>query len=925
MKKALFPISESASTITLKNNYIQITLSKENGNVVELVNLMNGESILAQSDDLAFSSITLSETETVYPSSLALENEKLKFVFKNVCDVYVAVDAYDDYIAFTLDSDIPETVRSVSFGSLKADYYWELDNENAFGLSGIAMTTTVDPTYFPGGSLKATKGTAYTIIGVPLKGSKLGIAFSRMTEHRDHLKSIVDDIDPAKGITSKHGGPYALDHKDIFGDYVLLQRGLNLKTIDETIRLCKKYSVEQIDMHHGGFTFLHGDFDFRSAATDEELEAGTFTTAKTFKERIADKITPHGIQLGLHTYSSLVPNYAKTIVTVPKWQQQLCYDPNTYTVKGELSAEATDILTYEDASNISITSSDMPYNRNHHTRYLLIDEEIVLIQGGNASGFPEVVRGALETKASAHKDGAEIRQLTGWYSMFQSKPLSELFYHLADITAKAYNEGGFEMIYLDGLESFRNADLSEKDARYYIYAEFVRAVVSQCKNPPLIEYSSFFPYIWNARGRGGATDYSRRGYKQFKNNHLDTIEKYHGYFYTSTVGWFCYAPDRLEQHKNAFVQTMFRDDLDHMGSLAVANNFGTVCQPFSVTEINDGSNLLDNFEYYGLYTRLREGNYFAPEVKKEILARKHEHKIFKQADGSWAFKEMEYFKHRALETEVGLATGKAENPFNAQTPYVRIEQGYSSLGEDAVVMKEFDETKPITEYVGTHEITEKEQKENRAFKFRVHGNGTDDKIIVALGSYSGKYEMEVSLNFTGWKDIILVEPILISEYSTNSTFRMSTVWSISFDLVGECKDVRIGNFYSVNLTEDTVTNPGVTINGKTMTFETQLNSGEYVEYYPEFNKAYRTYYTPTPSEDGVVKAAKAHTEEIKFNGCVEVPTGSFTYTYNADSTTSAPTRAAVVIGVSGKVIKNPDNWKAPDLDIPEGIEQIKIK
>ena len=927
MAKLLSALTENGSEISFKNNYFQVSISKENGNVTEILNLMTGKSILGESENLAFATLNTEKEVTLTPSSVSLENDKLKFSFKDAGDVYVLVEAYDNYVALTLDSELPHGAYSFSFGILTADYEWELDNENAFGLSGLAMTTTVHPEYFPGGSLKVTKGTVYTGIDVPLKGSKFGIAFSRMTEHRDHLKSIVDDIDPAKGITSKHGGPYALDNKDLFGDYVLLFLGLTPETAEETAKLAKEYSVEQIDMHQGGYTFIQADFNFVCAATEEEKANGTFIPPEVFKERIADTVKANGVQLSLHTYSSTVPSYASTIMTVPKWQKQICYDPITYTVKGELSAEATEIFTHEDASKIDIMPEAMPYNRNYHTRYLLIDEEIVLIEAGTTTGFINVERGTLGTKAMPHKDGAEIRQLLGWFSYFQPIPLSELFYHMADLTANAYNKGGYDMIYLDALESFARDGLCPKEKVYYAYAEFVRAIVSQCDTPPLIEYSSFFPFLWNARGRGGAIDFARRGFKEFKNNHLAKQEKFHDYFYTATVGWFNYAPDKDETYKNTITQTMFRDDLDHMGSLALANNFGTVCQPFSIPEIKSGTMLADNFKYYCVYSRLREADYFAPEVKKEILARKHEHKVFKQEDGSWAFKEREYRKHKVWKTgEESFVTGKANNPFDAQTPYVRIEQDYSSFGENPIVVKDFDETKPVADLVGDYKVPETSYIDNYAFKMRIHGNGSDsDALVITLSSYDGKSGYYIPMNFEGWRDIVLIEPT----DSGRQFCRLMRLSGVKVDTVGDCDGVKIGDLVSVKIANAPVVNPSITINGKTLTFNTELNSGEYVEYYPEFGKAYRTYYTPnttvTLGETGFKARDDAHVEEISFTGTLEVPAGDFSFVYDAEPKTDAPTRAMTVIGVSGAIIKNPDNWIAPKVDIPEGAERIRLK
>ncbi|MBR6633698.1 MAG: S-layer homology domain-containing protein [Clostridia bacterium] len=917
----LSSITENASEITFGNDYVQISISKKNGKVTKIINLMTGEDIISPYASSVFAYVVSGEGATISPSSVDLVDGRLVFSFKDIGNIYLLVESFGNYFTLTLDSNLPTTISAFSFGNLAADYNWELDNENAFGLSCVAMTTTVSPKDYPGGSAKTTRGTVYTSIPAPTFGSKLGIAFSRMTEHRDHLKSVVDAIDLNKGIKSTHGGPYALDNKDVFYDYVILQRGLTPETAEETAKLAKEYSVEQIDIHRGGGTFLHAEFNFVCARTEEEKENNTFITAEVFKERIADKINKHGVQLSLHTFSSLVPSNATTIITNPKWQQQLCYDPQTYTVRGNISKSRTQIKTYEDASNVVVNEEALPYRGDWHTKYILIDEEIILIQQGTSAGFLNVKRGQLGTVATTHKDGAEIRHLLGWYGMFQSQPLSELFYHVAENTAKAYNEGGFEMIYLDGFESFARDGFSEKNSRYYIYAEFLRTVIANCDTAPLIEYSVFNTSLWNARARGGAVDHANRGYKEFKNDHLTKQVKFHDYFYTATVGWFHYAPDKDLEYKNALVSTLFRDDLDHMGSLALANDFSTVCQPFYVSAFNDGTMLADNFAYYGIYSRLREGGYFAPEVKKAILNGEYEYKVFKQADGTWAFKEMQYTQHRTYMLESEFTTGKATNPFSAQTPYVRIEQGYSSLGQNAVVVKAFDESQPVASAVGTHQIPKTDYIDNYAFMLRVQGNGSEtDKVIVKFTSGTGSHEMHVPVNHTGWKDIVLVEP----DDWGRAYCELLGVTSITISLDGNCTGVKIDDLMSVKIVDAPVSNPSVTINGKTMTFNAELKSGEYIEFYPETGKAYHTYYIYEYNDEGKYKDDKAFVKEITYTGSVEVPAGSYSYTYNATPKTDAPTRADVVIGVSGKVIKNPDNWVAPEVDIPDDLMEFKL-
>ena len=114
-----------------------------------------------------------------------------------------------------------------------------------------------------------------------------------------------------------------------------------------------------------------------------------------------------------------------------------------------------------------------------------------------------------------------------------------------------------------------------------------------------------------------------------------------------------------------------------------------------------------------------------------------------------------------------------------------------------------------------------------------------------------------------------------------------------------------------------VKNPSVTIGDTKITFNTELHSGEFVEYYPETGKAYQTYYDYTFNNVGTYVSDVPHVKEITTTGTLTVPAGDFSYTYGGEALTEAPSRARVAIGLSGKTIANPDTWVAPKVDIPQ--------
>ncbi len=940
-------LKENDKIIYFENEHIKVAINKKGGVLSEVINKANGENVLASSTTPWFTYLLNSSNAPVQPKTVEIVDGRLKVVYKNDFTAYFVIDVKENYFSVTLDTGLPSSVLGIVLCHLPTNAFWELDNPEAFAISAIPMTTTVNIDYYPGGSSKIAKGSTYSYLGVTTLGAKVGVAFSRMTEHRAHLKCIADDINPNEGITSTHGGAYAYDNPDIYYDYVITGRDLNASNAEQTAKLCKEYSVEQLDIHKSGQTFIQGDFNFVCARTSTEKLTNKFIDGETFKKRIGSKFIEEGVQLSLHTYSSVVNAEAHSVLSVPQYQQDIVKAPTTWTVRGSMSKGRTNIKTYEDASNFEAGSENIPYN-TPGTKYVLIDEEIILVQQGTSSGFLNVKRGQCGTTATTHEDGAKIYQLYGWYNGFQPKPLSSLFYKVAELTAKAYNDGGFEMIYLDGLESFARDLFSNSNIRYYAYAEFVRTVVSNCEKDPLIEFSTMQPCLWSARARGGAIDYARRAYKNQKTLHLDRQKQYLDYFYTATVGWFSYCPDAAERYKDTGVRTLHRDDMDHMGSLALAYNFGTVCDSFSIVGMNDKSRRAPNFMYYGLYTRLREGNYFSPEVKQAILEGEYEYKIIKLDDGSWAFREMSYARGKIFDLNTpALSSGKVSNPFDKQTPFIRIEQKYSTEGkdDDKVLVFAFDESKNATDYMGTHK-TNVNIEGKIALKLRVYGNGSStDAILISLSSpsslvESGRYDYFVPLNFDGWKEIVLVEAnnedydgysfSTISYGGTphNLSYRnklaYSQVVNVQVSLCGSCSGAKLGSLYAYTPADSFVKNPSVTVGDSTITFNTELHSSEYIEYYPEENKAYLYYYTQLYNSDGTWRSDEAHTKEIDFEGALTVPSGSFTFKYDAEPTSDIPVKAQVVFGFGGKTIKNPDSWTAPEIDMPKDIEKVAI-
>ncbi len=910
------------SAIKIETDQIEIQISKLSGAVTSLINKYDNTDIRVPSASPWFTYLVSDKGINYYPTAVRIVGDRLEVSFTNEIKAYFIVNVQNNYVTFEIDSLLPSSVSKIYFGNLRVNTPFDEEDIDSYRLSGLIMNVNTTTSYFPGGASLCTNAYATRKFGT--MGAKMAIVFSKYGgqvdgEHRAILKEVCATIDE-NGIYSDHGGAFTLDYassqSDVRGDYVILSSGLSVSNAKKTAETMVKYSIDQLDIHQSNTaTFVHGDFNFVCAKEGDE----TFTTAAHFKERIGDVLHANGVQYSMHTFSSLVSHKAETILSQPKYQQDICYNKDhVLTLKTSITSSDRSITPNESLSFFTLPSQHITYSEVADTRYILIDEEIIRIDVCSDTAFTTVTRGLCGTTKASHSAGAKIRLLQGTYNMFQPIPGSDLFYHIADNTAKAYNEGGFDMIYLDGLESFAKYGLSDTNDSWYYYTTFIQRIIQGCNDDPIIEGSVYPVGFWNARSRAGAWDHPHRAYKTFNSSHIDSNMQYVRAYNNATLGWFHYAPDYTEPYMNTTIKTLFRDDIDMMGSMEIAFDMTTVMQPFSVYNLNTYKTLSNNLMYHTMYAKLRKAGYFSDAVRLELrqgYAEGKEYKLERQDDNSWAFREVKYFKHKVFDAFNNTFTTSQTftNPYNAQTPYIRIEQRYSTLGANPITVYDFDETAQVTANVYNLQ-TAVSTTETSSFKINVTGNGSaTDALMIVLNNNLNFF---VPVNFSGTREIILVDADNADhegyDFANENVYGRGqhdyNISRIEVKLCGPCNGVMIGDLVACDTVNSPAINPSVTIGSSTITFNTTVRSGEYIEYFPELNKAYLHAYGV--GANGTNSNDSTHTAtEITFTGSVSVPSGTFTITYNATAADSAPLRAQVVVGLeSAELIENEASW-----------------
>ena len=891
-------VEDGASEITFKNKHFSFSINKKNGKVTEFINLYTGENVNNGSQQFLY--LNTDTGNKVLPTSVKLDGSRIKFSFKDGVSVYMIVEVKNNYMTFEIDSEVPDIYSSVTFANLNTTVVTS-DEDNSFMLNSMGMTAWVNPVNkgFRAGAVSSIAH-AYTKFDKGTFGSKMGVVFSKRGDAIKYLQELTDAIDTSVGLASRAGGAYAQEWEGNFGDYIICD-STKPEDVEKTIAIAKELGIDQIDIHQSGSSFRQGDMYFHNTETG---------TAKEFYEKVGKRYVDAGFELGLHTYAYYITYKSDPILSNPKWQRDL-ETLETYTLRKTLSKFRKTIPTEEDASGFNKTVSFFLKN----SRYVLIDEEIILIGSGTEEGFINVTRGQCGTSPAEHPAGTTIYHLSGYFNMFTPKLGSELFYHIADLTAKAYNDGGFSMIYFDAIDGL-SAHVEDANDQFYYFQMFIHRVISQCERTPIIETSSSAPQEWNVRGRTGAWDYPTRAIKQFIANHVSVNLGTQKTNLTSTLGWFNFQPDAegVSGMKNTVSKTLFRDDIDFIGMNSLIHNMSMVYSASERLETNPF--FADNVRYYREnYSKLRKSDYFTREALDKVKSEGGEWKVIKKGEGEYAFLQM-YYSRANLSLLSGDGQLNGENPFNTQTPFIRIEARWSTLLENETLLVKFDEDKTLKEQTLSRTV-KLNMVDKMAMKVRVKGTGADgDALLISLtggvtsGESNGRGDHFIDLNFEGWKEFILLDidnaeydikkytfSGINTDYYNYITYRRvpnyEDIINVTVRCCGKTGDTAsISSIYAYTQTPAPVKNPTVTVGGSSMVFNAELQGGDYIEYDPLTSKAL------------LYHNAEERVEEITFSGALTIPTGDFKATYSAEALTDAPVRARLVFGFAGKEITN---------------------
>ncbi len=879
-------IRNTAQGIELRNNIVAILIS-EKAELISCKEIATGEDIAAR-EHKRIANAKTSRGEYVEANRALLDGNVLKLEIGGVF-VEVKVDAYSSYFTFEVLPDVPSSLQTFTFVDFKFNYNYS--SSNSLVAAGVAMSLQTDPVNFPSGESRELLGRCYSRIG--MAGSKLGVTICRKDSLQEILKNIYASIPEFAVPMSPYGGPYATE-SDYNKGTRLIVRGLAPDKVQEYIDFCQEWDISQLDFILGNNTFKQGQFSFPSTGSGVQ-----------FKKLITEPLQKAGIISLMHTYSFYISYDSTDILSNPKWQQQLEFR-NTSTIAHPISSTTTRIDIRGDKS---VLKKDQSF-WSLCSPFILIDNEIIKYKIGE-NGYVSCKRGQCGTIATAHKAGSKVRIIGGRISYIAPQPGSDLFYEIAHRTAKAYNEAGFKGFYFDAFAGLsihlENAGLQEY--LWYYGAAFINEVLKYCIEPPVVEYSTLYPTLWAARGRGGAWDTPRCGYKQWVDMHTlanaDLIKR----LYVPTLGWYNFYPVDQSLPNGYATKYMFSDDVDYLGVKSIAFDQSMVYNDFTESDVNSIPALRRNLIHYMDYNRLYKSNYFSQKVKTLLKHGKHEYRLL-QKDGEWGFQEVEY--NSALLRDIKTSQLTGYNPFKKQKPFIRLENLFSAASNPSKLLMAFDVDRSLASQCCSAVFQTPINISNQlALQVSIKGNGLSSKGAICIrlraSNTNGFADYIVRTNFNGWRDVVITEmdngnypDLRFSglDEEKYKTFRhpvnFSSINSVSVFMTDGCDGVRLKEIVALPRVPNALINPSVKIGNATIIFGDKLDSGEYVEYIVGDDTA--TIFNSIGEERIVT---------IRKKGRFKVPKNTFEVSVSGNpERQSMPSQAIITIGTYGKFITN---------------------
>jgi len=691
--------------------------------------------------------------------------------------------------------------------------------------------------------------------------------------HRDLRRVMQEVASAAEELPhSPIGGPWALDAPINRGSYLFNFRDLSERTVDEWIELARSFGFNQIDFH-GGESFRFGD-----CRPNPETYPQGFASLRA----VVDRLHAAGLQAGLHTYAFFIDKSCPWVT--PRPDPRLGRDA-TFTLAAGLSEQADEVQVEEPTTQMSAVTGF--FVRNSVT--LQIDEELITYGGVRRDppyAFIGCTRGACGTRVAPHERGAKAHHLKECFGLLTPDGDSTLLAEVAAKTAAAFNQCGFDMIYLDALDG--EDILGGAENGWHYGSKFVFELWRRLEKPALMEMSTFHHHLWYVRSRMGAWDHPSRSHKRFIDLHCAANQDNRRMFLPGQLGWWA-----AKTWSGAQGEPTFADDIEYLCCKALGADTGLSLMGVAPDRVRAAPALARLGEIMKRYEGLRRDGYFPESIKERLRAPGREFSLSRSARGRWRLQPVQYAKHRVEGIDGWSNTWRIANRLGRQPLQLRIEALLAAGPYDApddVTLADFSAPAEFTDRASQSGVqaelrrsTERiraglecgcftaastrrrrrsawarigkafapplDLSERQALGVWVHGDGRGAVLNFQLRCpehlVAGIGDHYVIVDFAGWRYFELIEPEgeRYDDYSwpygsPYSIYRESVDYGHVASLSVWCNNLPPGETVACHLSpvralplvKVRLRSPAVTVAGRTIVFPVEMDSGSYLEF-----------------------------------------------------------------------------------------------
>lgn len=850
--------STAMALATFETNYATLSIGAD-ARIVCLTDKSSRQDYAQHDPQVAFAIATVEGTECP-ATSAAVHNDRITFSFgESGAQVVIGLRArpYYFYLKVLRATD---NIDSLTFCHIPLTLKGTLDEPFAACMLALDLQTNVPEIPGPSRLLRAMCVKRFGLVGA--EAALVACPTIRM---REVLKDAVGNAPELPH--SPVGGPWAVDGPLNRLSYLFNFGGLSEQTVNEWIERAKSLGFKQIQFH-GGSSFRFGDC---------KLDPQTYPNGLASMRAVTDRLHAAGLYVGMQPYAFFIDKRCPWVTPVP--DPRLAKDA-TFTLAADIGPDATEVQVVESTEGMSAITGF--FVRNSVT--LQIDDELIVYSGVSKQppyAFTGCTRGAYGTRVSSHTAGAKVHHLKELFGLFVPDPDTTLLGEVADRIAELFNEGGFDCIYLDALDG---EDVLGGAANSWHYgSKFVFELWKRLKRPAVMEYSTFHHHLWYLRSRMGAWDHPTRSYKAFIDMHVRENQANDRMFLPSNLGWWAFMSWGGIQ-----TEPTFPDDIEYLCCKAIGTDSG-----LSMTTYDPASPAHRRLAaIMRRYEDVRNGNLVPEHVKALLREPQREFTLVEGSEAQPVFRPVRYTRHKVENPETSTWTVK--NDFEAQPIALRIEV-LASCGpydeEESVLVADLADAdafpersaaesivlnvEPSTEQVKTGGQSAKltatnnrpsrhgswakigrtfepnlDLSKNQALGVWVHGDGQQEVLNFQRTSphfiSHGIEDHYVVVDFVGWRYFELVEPE--GERHADYVWPYGGAYAIYRELVNLGRIASFSVWVNNLPANSTVTcylspvrglavfptrikNPAVTINGQTIIFPVEMETGSYVEFH----------------------------------------------------------------------------------------------